>query len=140
MRLDVRGCSRSWKIVERGCAAIRHGVAGPEALVAVISDRADGLEGTVCPVVIARGTRDRLLAPRQGRRLVARIPAARLVELAGAGHVAMSDDPELVAGVILEMTASKAAYGEGVADSATSARDKASRARRVHPRWTNASG
>ncbi|WP_328945834.1 alpha/beta fold hydrolase [Streptomyces sp. NBC_00250] len=54
------------------------------------------------PVTVAWGTRDRLLLPRQGIRAKHTIPAARLVRLPGCGHVPMSDDPALVARVILD--------------------------------------
>jgi pimeloyl-ACP methyl ester carboxylesterase len=53
-----------------------------------------------CPVVIAWGSRDRLLFPRQGPRFARTIPGARLVLLRGLGHAPMSDDPRLVAEVI----------------------------------------
>ncbi|WP_432067939.1 alpha/beta fold hydrolase [Streptomyces sp. C10-9-1] len=54
------------------------------------------------PVTIAWGTKDRLLVPRQGPRAKHTIPAARLVRLPGCGHVPMSDDPALVARVLLD--------------------------------------
>jgi pimeloyl-ACP methyl ester carboxylesterase len=54
------------------------------------------------PVTIAWGTRDRLLPPRQV--LVARqsLPQARFLPLRGCGHVPMTDDPALVADVLLQ--------------------------------------
>ncbi|MER7872844.1 alpha/beta hydrolase [Streptomyces solisilvae] len=54
------------------------------------------------PVTIAWGTRDRLMPRRQGVRAKRVIPGARLVRLPGCGHVPMSDDPALVARVILD--------------------------------------
>ncbi|CCA54146.1 MULTISPECIES: alpha/beta fold hydrolase [Streptomyces] len=54
------------------------------------------------PVTVAWGTRDRLLLPRQGVRAKHTIPGARLVRLPGCGHVPMSDDPALVARVVLD--------------------------------------
>jgi pimeloyl-ACP methyl ester carboxylesterase len=54
------------------------------------------------PVTIAWGARGRLLIPRQGRRARARRPEARHVSLPGCGHVPFSDDPPLVARVLLE--------------------------------------
>ncbi|HCA84692.1 MAG TPA: alpha/beta hydrolase [Streptomyces sp.] len=54
------------------------------------------------PVTIAWGSRDRLLIPRQGVRAKSAIPKARLVRLPGCGHVPMSDDPALVARVLLD--------------------------------------
>jgi pimeloyl-ACP methyl ester carboxylesterase len=53
------------------------------------------------PVTIAWGSKDRLLNRRQA--LVARVqlPQARFIRLPGCGHVPMTDDPELVARVLL---------------------------------------
>jgi len=53
------------------------------------------------PVTIAWGTRDRVLRPRQILMAKARLPQARLLPLPGCGHVPMTDDPSLVAGVLL---------------------------------------
>ncbi|GAB3885078.1 hypothetical protein GCM10027612_19870 [Microbispora bryophytorum subsp. camponoti] len=52
------------------------------------------------PVTIAWGDRDRLLPRRQAVR-AARWAGQRTLLLRGCGHVPMSDDPELVAQVIL---------------------------------------
>ncbi|MFF9012121.1 alpha/beta fold hydrolase [Streptomyces sp. NPDC014870] len=57
---------------------------------------------TAVPVTVAWGTRDRLLLRRQGVRAKHTVPGARLVRLPGCGHVPMSDDPALVARVILD--------------------------------------
>ncbi|MFF3291363.1 alpha/beta fold hydrolase [Streptomyces sp. NPDC003023] len=54
------------------------------------------------PVTIAWGSRDWLLPRRQGVRAKHVIPLARLVRLPGCGHVPMSDDPALVARVLLD--------------------------------------
>jgi pimeloyl-ACP methyl ester carboxylesterase len=61
----------------------------------------DGFANIACPVVIAWGTRDRLLFPRQGPRYAQAIPGTRLVRLHGLGHVPMSDDSLVVADLIL---------------------------------------
>jgi pimeloyl-ACP methyl ester carboxylesterase len=53
------------------------------------------------PVMIAWGLRDRLLFPGQARVVKARLPRALLVPLPGCGHVPMTDDPPLVADVLL---------------------------------------
>ncbi|KQX78220.1 alpha/beta hydrolase [Streptomyces sp. Root1310] len=60
----------------------------------------DDLPGV--PVTLGWGTRDWLLVRRQGVRAKRIIPAARLVRLPGCGHCPMSDDPALVARVILD--------------------------------------
>lgn len=56
------------------------------------------------PVTVVWGTADRILPPRQARRVTAMLPEARLVLLPGCGHVPMNDAPELVADVITEAT------------------------------------
>jgi pimeloyl-ACP methyl ester carboxylesterase len=53
------------------------------------------------PVTIGWGTRDVLLPPRQALVAAARLPGARVVWLPGCGHVPMTDDPDLVAEVLL---------------------------------------
>jgi pimeloyl-ACP methyl ester carboxylesterase len=54
------------------------------------------------PVTIAWGTRDLLLPPGQARVARRYLPRARFVPLPGCGHVPMTDDPALVARVLLE--------------------------------------
>jgi pimeloyl-ACP methyl ester carboxylesterase len=54
------------------------------------------------PVTIAWGTRDRILPPRQADIARQRFPHATHVPLPGCGHVPMTDDPALVARVLLE--------------------------------------
>jgi pimeloyl-ACP methyl ester carboxylesterase len=62
--------------------------------------------GTIdVPVTIAWGTRDRLLPYGEAARARKVLPDARHVDLPGCGHVPMSDDPDLVARVILDTTA-----------------------------------
>jgi pimeloyl-ACP methyl ester carboxylesterase len=53
------------------------------------------------PVTIAWGTNDRLLPPRQALVAKERIPQARVVPLPGCGHVPMTDNPRMVADVLL---------------------------------------
>lgn len=53
------------------------------------------------PVTIAWGTHDRLLPPRQAVVARARLPEARHIPLPGCGHVPMTDNPQLVADVLL---------------------------------------
>ena len=64
----------------------------------------DNFTGSVpadVPVTIGWGTHDRLLFPGQARVAKARLPHARLMRLPGCGHVPMTDDPVLVADVLL---------------------------------------
>jgi pimeloyl-ACP methyl ester carboxylesterase len=64
----------------------------------------EGLDEINCPVLIAWGSKDRLLRPRQGQRFSERIAGSRSVELPGLGHVPQSEDAAAVACVILEAT------------------------------------
>lgn len=59
------------------------------------------------PVTIAWGAKDRMLPPRQARGARQRLPHARFVALPGCGHVPMTDDPELVARVLLDGSAAR---------------------------------
>lgn len=61
------------------------------------------------PVTIAWGTRDRLLPLSQARIARQRLPRARFVPLPGCGHVPMTDNPALVAQVLLDGSAHPAA-------------------------------
>lgn len=57
------------------------------------------------PVTVAWGTRDRVLWARQVRAARRVLPEARMVALPDCGHVPMSDNPELVAQVLLDGSA-----------------------------------
>jgi pimeloyl-ACP methyl ester carboxylesterase len=65
------------------------------------------LDRIACPFRVLWGTRDLILPYRQAKRWVQVVPGAELVTLKGLGHLPMADDPELVAGSILEVTAAK---------------------------------
>jgi pimeloyl-ACP methyl ester carboxylesterase len=54
------------------------------------------------PVTIAWGTKDRLLRPAQVLAAKERLPQARIRPLPGCGHVPMTDDPALVADLLLQ--------------------------------------
>ncbi|MGH8905116.1 MAG: alpha/beta fold hydrolase [Egibacteraceae bacterium] len=97
--------SRPWRMDPEWAAALARAYAdGPgflPTLEAVDWARfASGLADVSCPVVIAWGSRDRLLLSRQGPRFAQAIPHARLVRLGGLGHTPMSDDPGAVADLI----------------------------------------
>lgn len=53
-----------------------------------------------CPVLVMRGTADKLIRTPQCRRLAEELPDATLVRLPGLGHLPMYDDPELVAEIV----------------------------------------
>jgi pimeloyl-ACP methyl ester carboxylesterase len=54
------------------------------------------------PVLVMHGEKDRVLPPMNGRRLASRIPGAKLVMIPNAGHMLLSDAPDLAMGTILK--------------------------------------
>ncbi|MFI6243621.1 alpha/beta fold hydrolase [Micromonospora sp. NPDC050795] len=62
------------------------------------------LSDATVPVTIGWGDCDRIFGVHQAERARAGLPAARVVTLPRCGHVPMSDDPDLVAALILETT------------------------------------
>jgi pimeloyl-ACP methyl ester carboxylesterase len=60
------------------------------------------------PVTIAWGARDRMLFPRQALLAKARLPQADVIMLPQCGHLPMTDDPLLVADVLLRGSTSVA--------------------------------
>ena len=75
-----------------------------DAVLAQITQFTGDVPASV-PVTVAWGTRDRLLRPSQILMAKARLPHARMLPLPGCGHVPMTDDPALVAGVLLRGSA-----------------------------------
>jgi pimeloyl-ACP methyl ester carboxylesterase len=69
------------------------------------------------PITIAWGTRDRLLPPRQVLVAKASLPQARFLPLRGCGHVPMTDDPALVADVLLQGSTTQADTHAGEAEA-----------------------
>jgi len=57
------------------------------------------------PLTIAWAELDRVLPVGQAKRAQALLPSANHIILPGCGHVPMIDDPQLVAGTILETCA-----------------------------------
>jgi pimeloyl-ACP methyl ester carboxylesterase len=107
-----------WQVVAHGerlpaavsTQLVRDSVACPvyfELMDAILRDGPpQSFDGAACPVLLAWGTRDRILpSPRYSKRMRELLPSAEWVELRGLGHVPMSDDPELVARTIDEFTA-----------------------------------
>jgi pimeloyl-ACP methyl ester carboxylesterase len=101
--------AKPWRVPAPAMLAIMRGYADAPAFGAALREIVPhGFRGEVppgVPVTIAWGTRDWLLIPRQARRAARAVPAARVVELPGCGHVPCWDDPELVTGTILATAA-----------------------------------
>ena len=88
---------------EQATADLAAFVAARDALETVLAgmDRFRGEIPAEVPVTIGWGARDRLLPRRQALLARAELPGTRFVLLPGCGHVPMTDDPELVARVLL---------------------------------------
>jgi pimeloyl-ACP methyl ester carboxylesterase len=88
---------------EQAVADMQAFVASREALEVILADltRFTARVPPDVKVTIGWGTSDRLLPFRQAMAAKARLPEARLVRLPGCGHVPMTDDPDLVADVLL---------------------------------------
>jgi len=81
-------------------------VVGDALRLAASGDMFGELPPIDCPIRIAYGTRDRLLRwPKRYTRIRREMPGADYVALEGLGHLAMWDDPQLVARTILEISA-----------------------------------
>jgi pimeloyl-ACP methyl ester carboxylesterase len=97
--------ARPWRM--SGEAAIRgsRAMAAAPAFKATVRAAGEyrfvGPSGDV-PVTIGWGTRDRLLFWRQAKWAQETLSEASFVPLPGCGHVPMTDDPELIAAVLLE--------------------------------------
>jgi pimeloyl-ACP methyl ester carboxylesterase len=96
--------ARPWRVPAAAGAHMNHTTArapGWAATLPAVTSWTPAMPG--CPTTIAWGQHDRLLlTSRQAPRAQRRLPLARHVRLHGCGHVPMWDDPEQVAGAILD--------------------------------------
>lgn len=65
-----------------------------------IAPLAAALPGLPCPLHIVVGDNDRMIRPADGERLAATIPGATLHRLAGLGHLAHEERPDLAAAIV----------------------------------------
>ncbi len=72
-----------------------------ETVLATMFDIPTGLDRITCPVLIMQGTADPLIS-MQSPRFLTFIPHAQFRWLYGLSHVPISDDPELVTGLMLD--------------------------------------
>lgn len=107
-----------WRAVAHGervpptaaAALVRNSVECPvyfELLDAMTRGRPpEPFDGVTCPVLIAWGTKDRILPRRSySQRFHELLPSAEWITLRGLGHLPMLDDPELVARMIADFAA-----------------------------------
>jgi pimeloyl-ACP methyl ester carboxylesterase len=85
---------------EGDMAAFLHARPALDAVLASVDHFSKSIPADV-PVTIAWGSRDRLLSKHQALVARAQLPAARFVLLRGCGHVPMTDNPKMVADVLL---------------------------------------
>jgi pimeloyl-ACP methyl ester carboxylesterase len=64
---------------------------------------AERLRGLTIPTVVIHGEADQFSAPANGRALAELIPGARLIELAGVGHLLAHEAPEVLSQVLDEL-------------------------------------
>jgi len=111
-----------WQVAARGelipaadaARMLRDSVGCPVYLKLMEAIERDGpptsLDGIGCPVLIAWGSRDRIIpARRYSARMRELVPSAEWRDLPGLGHMPMSDDPELVSRTIVDFTVKAAA-------------------------------
>ena len=75
----------------------------------LIENNAPRFAAITAPVLITWGRSDRVLTRRLGPRLQAAIPGSELRVLPGVGHVPMLDQPDLIARIVIEHAAARAA-------------------------------
>ncbi|MBS1893710.1 MAG: alpha/beta fold hydrolase [Actinobacteria bacterium] len=99
-----------WQALGKPWRMSAEGATSSARAMATASDFARGVRAAgdyrfsgmpAAPVTIAWGRRDRILLWRQAERARRLLPDAPFIPLEGCGHVPMTDDPELVAKVIL---------------------------------------
>jgi pimeloyl-ACP methyl ester carboxylesterase len=105
---------RPWRLpAPDAVAEIRDFASAPgfqATLAATTGSHAPTGLGDICvPARICFGTVDVMIGALTAPRFAAAIPGAELVPLPGCGHVPMGDDPGLVAGAIIGLTAPTAA-------------------------------
>jgi 2-hydroxy-6-oxonona-2,4-dienedioate hydrolase len=77
-----------------------------QTVPAMLRDRPIARAGEVrCPVLVVRGTRDRIVSARVARRLVAALPRGRLVEVPGVAHAVQFDRPDAFVAELLPFLA-----------------------------------
>ena len=78
----------------------------------VVHAQPRGLTTLDVPVLVLWGKLDVILLPRQGRRFERLIPGAELRYISGAGHVPMTDVPDLLADAITEFALGSGRVGQ----------------------------
>lgn len=77
-----------------------------QAAAAVAFDASARLGGIAAPTLVVTGDADRVVDPRNSELLAAAIPGARLVRLAGLGHLFFWEEPDRFVGLLEEFLCS----------------------------------
>lgn len=108
-----QSCARPWRLSADGAAHQVRMFANSESYLDTLNwmtgpgVQPRDLERISCPFRVIWGTLDLVLPYRQAKRWAQVVPGAELVTLRGLGHLPMTDDPEVTAEKILEVTAAK---------------------------------
>jgi pimeloyl-ACP methyl ester carboxylesterase len=97
--------SQPWKLTRQDARQLllnfANASAYEETVLATMFDIPAGLDRISCPVLIMQGTADPLIS-MQSPRFLTFIPHAQFSWLYGLSHVPISDDPELITGLMLD--------------------------------------
>jgi pimeloyl-ACP methyl ester carboxylesterase len=110
----------------RTCSSRKHSSTpaargSPATLPHALHAQPRGLTTLDVPVLILWGNLDLILLPRQGRRFERLIPGAELRYVRGAGHVPMTDVPELLAEAITDFALDRKRAGDAAQAASTAA-------------------
>jgi pimeloyl-ACP methyl ester carboxylesterase len=104
LNLGRRSDKRLARFTEAMSAATSAQVVGDFWLTLDGHDKLDALKVLAdIPTLVIVGDRDRLTPPRNARLIAAAIPGSRLLELRGAGHCTMMEQPEAVNAALIDL-------------------------------------
>ena len=104
LNLGVKPDRRLARFTEAMSAATKAQVVGDFWVTLDAHDKLDALKVlSGIPTLVIVGDRDRLTPPHQARAIAAAIPGAKLLELRGAGHCPMLEQPEAVNAALREL-------------------------------------
>src|SRR3954454_413332 len=116
LSLGTKPDKRFSRFTEAMSAATKAQVVGDFWATLDTHDKLKALEQLAnIPTLVIVGDRDRLTPPKQAREIAAAIPGARLLELRGAGHCPMLEQPEAVNAALNDLVATVVTQAEGEA-------------------------
>jgi pimeloyl-ACP methyl ester carboxylesterase len=114
LNLGTKPDKRLARFTEAMSAATKAQAVGDFWLTLDAHDKLEALEQLAgIPTLVVVGDRDRLTPPKQARAIAAAIPGARLLELRGAGHCPMLEQPEAVNAALNDLVATVVAQADG---------------------------